>query len=140
MIWLSIVFIDATNINLNRNVKIVSTPDSPCSAIEIAEATHFSRAVRPLEIELDLSLNASQLYEDVYGKGSTTAETHKSHYDCHSRHIEALDGVSESVFQSLSDAILLRTTNFDTNRGTRSAAALPIAMSIASLIGESLTC
>ena len=133
---LTFLFVNATNMNLNRNVKVISSMDTPCSTIEISTPVHFSRAVRPLEIELDLSLNATSLYENVYGKGAADSATHKSHFECHANHIEALDGVSESVFQNLKEAILLRTTDFETKRGTRSAAALPIIMSVASLVGK----
>ena len=134
---LIVITTSATNINLSRNVKVISSRDSPCSAIEITEPTHFSNSVRPLEVELDLSLNATQLYEEVYGTGATKAETHEGHFQCHEKHIAALDSGRDVVFKNFQDAIEIRVTNFEVKRRTRAAsAALHLIMSVASLVGE----
>ena len=61
------------------------------------------------------------------------AKSHQTHFKCVQAFVRSLKFVTDKVFDQLQNAIDLRT-NEPSGRMRRSAAALPIAMSLSSLV------
>ena len=78
-----------------------------------------------------------QEYDYVFGPGASKAKTHQVHYSCVKAFMRTLRGITYNVFTQLENAINLRSPQTEPNgRMRRSAAALPLALSVSSLVAS----
>ena len=75
------------------------------------------------------------------GRGAHVAKSHQQHFACVRAFINSLKSVTEGVFTQLEAAIRLKTASEEPNgRMKRSPSALPLAISIGSLISTGKLC
>ena len=121
---------------LSSTVRILSNKDHPCSCFEVAEPTHEVTATRPLVLEINLRVNTTQEYDQVFGDGAHKARSHKAHFECVDNFVAGLESVTEGLFHRLNDAINVRTGTM--SQRDKRALSVPVALSVASLLATGL--
>ena len=124
----------ATNSHLSKNIKVISTTESPCSALSFDEKTHMVQKTRPLEIELSLKINATTLFNGYFGKGAHQAASHVKEFKCIENSIASLAPLLNVTFNALEAAASMRSGTDANDRKRRSPMALPLALSVSSLL------
>ena len=92
--------------------KLITTNYTKCAAIEIAAPAHKINPSATILLELDLSLNATHIYDSMFGKGASRDESHKANFECMQRYSNKLDRTTDATFESLEQLLNLRNRRF----------------------------
>ena len=115
---------------LNLATRIISNADIPCAMIELGNPTFLVDSTFPVELEILLSINATEEFIAIYGPAAYRDQRNSDHVQCIRNFVDGLGHITTNAWEQLEDAIELRTMTKD---GKRSP-ALPLALAVASLV------
>lgn len=122
----------SNSVPLNRATRIISNADIPCALIELGNPTFLVDSTFPVEMEISLSINATEEFVEIYGPSAYRDPRNKGHVQCVQDFFDGLGHITSNALEQLTDAIELRTMTKDEKRSP----VLPLALAVASLVAS----
>ena len=118
--------------------RLITNNITRCAAIEIAAPARKIQQSSTILLELDLSLNSSKIYNEMFGQNASKKPAHQSNFICMDTFSKKLDSTSDAVFDNLGQLIELRNKRFSKDGLEKRdiSVAISIAAALVSLLAN----